>query len=57
MLTLVPCQHYWLEVRTHNGTVTALCKFYKCRQRGTFTMEEWAALAEAGQALNKPVRV
>jgi len=57
MLSLVPCDHYWLEVKTANEIVTAICKYYHCRRRGQFTMEEWHQLAEQKRALNKPVRV
>jgi hypothetical protein len=57
MLTLVPCDHYWLEVKTAGGKVIAICKHRYCKQRGEFTMEQWGALAEEGRALNKPVRV
>lgn len=53
---LVPCDHFWLEVKT-KGVVTAVCKFRGCQKKYVFTMEEWGALAQAGRALNKPVRV
>lgn len=56
-LKLVPCQHFWLEVKSGGGKIIAICKWPKCRQRGEFTMEEWNALALDGRALNKPVRV
>jgi hypothetical protein len=57
-LTLVPCDHFWLEVRTvPNQVVIAICNRRGCRKRGTFTMEDWGALAQEGRALNKPVRV
>jgi hypothetical protein len=56
-LTLVPCNHYWLEVRGTAFEITAVCKHFHCRKTGRFTVEQWDALAEEGQALNKPVRV
>lgn len=56
-LTLVPCDHFWLEMRTSGGVVTAVCNRRGCRIRGTFSMEEWGALAQEGRCLNKPVRV
>lgn len=54
-LSLVPCSHFYLEMRTANRRVISLCKF--CRKRFEWTMEEWGHLVEAGRALNKPVRV
>ena len=57
VLTLVPCNHFWLETGWKSGNMIAICKYYGCRKRGEFTMEEWDALAEEGRALNKPVRV
>ena len=57
ILTLVPCNHFWLEVKAGGGRIIAVCKYYGCRKRGEFTMEEWGKLAEDGKALNKPVRV
>lgn len=56
-LTLVPCNHFWLEVRTIGQQVTALCKFRPCQKKHVFTMEEWGKLAQEGRCLNKPVRV
>jgi len=56
-LSLVPCNHFWLEVKTSGQTVTALCKHRGCQKKGTFTMNEWGALAQEGRCLNKPVRV
>lgn len=55
MLTLVPCNHFWLEMQTRNQVIIALCKF--CKRRSEFTMDEWDALALEHKALNKPVRV
>jgi len=54
-LTLVPCEHYWLECRTRPGQIVAVCKF--CKKRGEFNEAEWLGLANMGQAINKPVRV
>jgi hypothetical protein len=56
-LKMVPCDHFWLEVRTQGHQVTAICKFRHCRITQRFTMEEWGKLAEEGRCLNKPVRV
>jgi hypothetical protein len=56
-LGLVPCNHFWLEVKAGNGRIIAICKYYGCRKRGEFDMAEWDRLAVDGRALNKPVRV
>lgn len=56
-LALIPCDHFWLEVKTSGQVVTAICKFRGCQQRMRFSMEEWGELAQVGRALNKPVRV
>lgn len=57
VLTLVPCNHFWLEVKATAAEIIAICKFMGCRKRGTFSHEAWGNLAKAGHALNKPVRV
>ncbi len=57
MLTLVPCNHFWIEVKSIPKGILALCKFPHCRTRGEFTPEEWEALRDAGEAANKPPRV
>lgn len=49
--------HYWIEMAARGGKIIALCNVPSCRQRGEFTMEEWAQLALFGQAKNKPVRL
>lgn len=58
-LTLVPCDHFWIEVHTNPLTkiVTAICKHKGCRKTMRFSMENWTLLAEGGRCLNKPVRV
>lgn len=57
MLTLVPCHHFWLEVKATPTGVIALCKYRGCQKRREFSMDEWNALAVEGRALNKPTRV
>jgi len=54
-LSLVPCEHYWLEMVRRATTTVAICKH--CRKRGEFTQEEWKQLAARGACLNKPIRV
>lgn len=58
-LTLVPCDHFWIEVHTSlaKDTVTAICKHKGCRKTMRFSMENWERLAQAGRCLNKPIRV
>jgi hypothetical protein len=56
-LSLVPCTHYWLEVKAGGGRIIAICKFMGCRKRGEFTLTEWDELAQQGNAINKPQRV
>lgn len=56
-LSVPECRHFWLEMKTTHGKVIAICKHYACRRRAEFTLEEWTRQAEAGQALNKPIRV
>lgn len=56
MLTLVPCDHYWLAVH-YGPLVTAICKHKGCRERGRFTPERWEEMKRDGFALDKPVRV
>ena len=57
ILSLVPCEHFWLEAKVGGGKIIAVCRYYGCRTRGEFTAEEWDELAKEGRALNKPVRV
>ena len=57
MLTLVPCSHFWCEMKTQNQVVTAICNKRGCKARGAFSMSEWEVLALNNQAINKPVRV
>ena len=54
MLTLVPCNHYWLEVYART-TIVAVCKF--CKKRGEFTPMEWIVITVDGRGINKPVRI
>lgn len=54
-LTLVPCNHFWLEMETRNQIVIALCK--TCHKRAEFEMTNWEILGAAGMALNKPTRI
>lgn len=56
-LTLIPCNHFWLEVRTMNGEVTAVCKHKGCKKKEVFSLQQWSELAHAGRCLNKPIRV
>ena len=55
ILTLVPCDHFWLEMKRENEKVIALCKWPKCRERGEFTFKEWAIIVFESRGQNKVV--
>lgn len=56
ILTLVPCDHYWLAVHYGAG-VTAICKYRGCQKRGYFSQDVWNQMKAEGYALDKPTRV
>ena len=54
-LSLVPCEHYWLECHDQAETVIAICR--TCRKRGVFTHEEFTVLLNTNQAAPLPQRL
>lgn len=53
-LTLVPCNHLWLEVANEGDKRIAVCKW--CKKKGKFDVDGWEVLLVLGQAVNKPIR-
>lgn len=51
--------HHWLEMCWKKDMVVAICNSNPsvCKEKGTFTHEEWERMAALGQCKNKPVRL
>ena len=51
--------HHWLEMCRKKDVVVAICNSNPsvCKEKGTFTHEEWERIAALGQCKNKPVRL